>query len=165
MLRLQRRAPRRRRRNHCPSEERRFALGTRSLADLLAPAAVEVARDHVRLEYQYARVLVVVGYPRTVAPGWLTPLLEFEHPIEVSLHVHPLETASVVKLLEPQTGPAPVVAAGRRAQRATGRPRARGRLRGRRATARRAAARRGARLLGQSVRAAARRLASARWTT
>jgi type IV secretory pathway VirB4 component len=81
------------------AEERRFALGTRSLADLLAPAAVEVARDHVRLEYQYARVLVVVGYPRTVAPGWLTPLLEFEHPIEVSLHVHPLETASIVKLL------------------------------------------------------------------
>jgi type IV secretory pathway VirB4 component len=80
-------------------EERRFALGTRSLADLLAPAAVEVGRDHVRLEYQYARVLVVVGYPRSVSPGWLTPLLEFEHPIEVSLHIHPLETASVVKLL------------------------------------------------------------------
>src|SRR3981081_2015574 len=81
------------------TEERRFALGTRSLADLLAPAAVEVARDHVRLEYQYARVLGVIGYPRTVSPGWLTPLLEFEHPIEVSLHVHPLETASIVKLL------------------------------------------------------------------
>src|SRR3977135_2828049 len=81
------------------TEERRFARGTRTLADLLAPAAGEVARNHVRLEYQYARVLSVVGYPRTVAPGWLTPLLEFEHPIEVSLHVHPLETASIVKLL------------------------------------------------------------------
>jgi conjugal transfer ATP-binding protein TraC len=80
-------------------EERRFALGTRSLADLLAPAAAGVARDHVRLEYQYARVLVVVGYPRSVAPGWLTPLIEFEHPIEVSFHIHPLDTASVVKLL------------------------------------------------------------------
>src|SRR5437764_7643484 len=80
------------------NQERRFALGTRSLADLLAPAAVEVTRDHLRLEYQYARVLVVVGYPRTVVPGWLTPLLEFEHPIEVSFHIHPLETASIVKL-------------------------------------------------------------------
>jgi conjugal transfer ATP-binding protein TraC len=81
------------------AEERRFALGTRSLADLVAPAAVEVGRDHVRLEYQYARGLMVVGYPRTVMPGWLTPLLEFEHPIEVSFHIHPLETASIVKLL------------------------------------------------------------------
>jgi type IV secretory pathway VirB4 component len=81
------------------AEERRFALGTRSLADLIAPAAVEVARDHLRLEYQYARVLAVIGYPRTVGPGWLSPLIEFEHPIELSLHIHPLETATVVKLL------------------------------------------------------------------
>src|SRR5437868_9902187 len=98
VLRLKRRST-----SHPPQalspQERRFALGKRTLADLLAPAAVEVARDHVRLEYQYARVLVVVGYPRTVAAGWLTPLLEFEHPIEISMHVHPLETASIVKLL------------------------------------------------------------------
>src|SRR5437764_2178339 len=97
MLRLQRRQ--RDAVHELSAEERRFALGARTLADLVAPAAVEVARDHVRLEYQFARVLVVIGYPRTVAPGWLTPLLEFEHPIEVSLHVHPLETAGIVKLL------------------------------------------------------------------
>src|SRR5437879_12066955 len=84
------------------SEERRFARGTRSLADLLAPAAVEVARDHVRLEYQYARVLAVVGYPRTVSPDWLVPILEFEHPIEVSCHIPPLESASIVQLLGQQ---------------------------------------------------------------
>jgi type IV secretory pathway VirB4 component len=80
-------------------DERRFALGRRSLADLLAPAAVEVARDHLRLEYQYARALAIVGYPRSVGPGWLTPLIEFEQPIEIAFHVHPLETASIVKLL------------------------------------------------------------------
>src|SRR5881392_3533945 len=80
-------------------QERRFALGTRTLADLLAPAAVEVARDHLRLEYQYARVLAVVGYPRTVVPGWLTPLVEFEQPVEISVHIHPLETAAIVKML------------------------------------------------------------------
>src|SRR5947209_8717914 len=97
MLRLQRRQ--RDAVHELSAEERRFALGTRSLADLVAPAAVEVARDHVRLEYQYVRGLVVVGYPRTVVPGWLTPLLEFEHPIEISFHIHPLDTASIVKLL------------------------------------------------------------------
>jgi type IV secretory pathway VirB4 component len=99
MFRLQRRQPSSRAVQTLTGQERRFALGRRSLADLLAPAAVEVARDHLRLEYQYARVLVVVGYPRSVVPGWLTPLLEFEHAIELSLHVQPLETASIVKLL------------------------------------------------------------------
>ncbi len=98
MLRLQRRRPTASV-EPLSVEERRFALGTRSLADLVAPAAIEVARDHLRLEYQYARVLAVIGYPRTVGPGWLSPLIEFDHPIELSLHIHPLETASVVKLL------------------------------------------------------------------
>lgn len=80
-------------------DERRFALGTRSLADVIAPAAVEVARDHIRLDYQYARTLVVTGYPRTVSPGWLGPLIDFEEPIELSLHLYPLESSQMVAML------------------------------------------------------------------
>ncbi len=80
-------------------QARRFALGTRSLADLVAPAALEVARDHVRLEQQYARTLFVTGYPRTVGPGWLAPLIDFELPLEISLHVYPLESGEMVRTL------------------------------------------------------------------
>jgi type IV secretory pathway VirB4 component len=81
------------------ADGRRFALGTRSLADLVAPAVLEVARDHVRLDYQYARTLAVTGYPRSVGPGWLQPLIDFEEPIELSLHLLPLETGSMVSQL------------------------------------------------------------------
>lgn len=80
-------------------DERRFALGERSVADLVAPAAVEVGRDHLRLDAQYARTLVVTGYPRNVSPGWLAPLIDFEEPLEISLHLYPLETAQMVATL------------------------------------------------------------------
>ena len=80
-------------------DERRFALGTRTLADLIAPAALHVARDHIRLESQYARTLAVTGYPRTVGPGWLSPLIDFEAPVEISLHLHPLESGQMVRTL------------------------------------------------------------------
>ncbi|MBV9542831.1 MAG: ATP-binding protein [Chloroflexi bacterium] len=99
MLRLKRRQPSSNAAQPLTPEERRFALGTRSLADLVAPAVVEVTRDHLRLEYQFARVLAVTRYPRSVSPGWLAPLVEFEHPLELSLHIHPLETAVIAKLL------------------------------------------------------------------
>ncbi|MGD9893042.1 MAG: VirB4 family type IV secretion system protein, partial [Dehalococcoidia bacterium] len=79
--------------------ERRFALGERSIADLVAPAAAEVARDHIRLDAQYARTLVVTGYPRSVSPGWLSPLIDFEEPLELSLHLYPLETSQMVSAL------------------------------------------------------------------
>lgn len=83
-------------------DERRFALGTRSLADLVAPAAVELARDHLRLDHQYARTLVLTGYPRTVSPGWLQPLIDFEEPLEVGLHLYPLDTGQMVSALTHQ---------------------------------------------------------------
>lgn len=81
------------------ADEHRFGLGSRSIADLVAPAAVEVGRDHLRLDYQYTRVLLVTGYPRTVSPGWLSPLIDFEEPLEISLHLHPLETGQMVSAL------------------------------------------------------------------
>ncbi len=92
--------PGRSRRASQPSpDQQRFARGIRSVADLIAPAAVEVARDHLRLDTQFARTLVVTGYPRTVSPGWLAPLIDFEEPIELSLHLHPLQTAHMVSTL------------------------------------------------------------------
>ena len=54
-------------------DERLFALGTRTLADLIAPAGAEVRRDHLQLDAHYVRVLAVTGYPRTVSAGWLAP--------------------------------------------------------------------------------------------
>jgi hypothetical protein len=69
------------------ADERIFALGTRTLADLIAPAGAEVRRDHVQLDAEYVRVLVVTGYPRTVAAGWLAPLVEeLDLPLELSMH-------------------------------------------------------------------------------
>jgi len=92
--------PRRSRRvSHSNPDQQRFARGIRSVADLITPAVVEVARDHLRLDTQFARTLVVTGYPRTVSPGWLAPLIDFEEPIELSLHLHPLQTAQMVSTL------------------------------------------------------------------
>src|SRR5436305_1556729 len=81
------------------AQERRFARGGRNVADLVAPAAVEVARDHLRLDAQYARVLAVTGYPRTVGPGWLRPLLQSDLPLEVAVHIYPLDSAEMVRAL------------------------------------------------------------------
>jgi hypothetical protein len=82
------------------ADERLFALGARTLADLVAPAGAEVRRDHLQLDAHYVRVLVVTGYPRTVAAGWLSPLVEeLDLPLEVSLHIRPLASGEMVRAL------------------------------------------------------------------
>lgn len=77
----------------------RFERGARCVADLIAPAAVEIARDHVRIDRHYLRTLAITGYPRTVSPGWLAPLLYAAEPLEISLHVQPLPSGEMVKAL------------------------------------------------------------------
>src|SRR5207248_9504047 len=74
-------------------------LGVRTLADLVAPAGWEVRSDNLRLDGQYARVLAVTAYPRTVGAGWLETLVDSDLPVELSLHVRPLPSAVVVRAL------------------------------------------------------------------
>ena len=51
----------------------RFALGTRGVADAVAPGAAEVARDHLRLDRQYARTLAVTATRGASTPGGCSP--------------------------------------------------------------------------------------------
>ncbi len=83
-------------------DERLLALGSRTLADLVAPGSCEVRADHLQLDGQYARVLAVTLYPRTVTPGWLAPLVEGDLPLELSVHVRPLQSADMVRALGQQ---------------------------------------------------------------
>src|SRR5205807_786809 len=42
-----------------------------SIGDLIAPAALSIAADHLVLDGQFARVLALVGLPPEADPGWL----------------------------------------------------------------------------------------------
>lgn len=80
-------------------DERRFLAGIRTVADEIAPAAFEIQRSYLRIDHHYCRTLAVIGYPRTVSAGWLAPLIDFAEPLEVSLHLYPLETSQMVSAL------------------------------------------------------------------
>jgi hypothetical protein len=69
------------------------------LADLLAPASVEVTRESMRLEDEYARGIAVTNFPREVSPGWLAPLLLHDEITEIVFHVHPQDNASMLRQL------------------------------------------------------------------
>lgn len=78
-------------------ETRRLALGRRGIADLIAPAAVEIGRDWLRLDGGYARALYLSALPREVPDGWLAPLVGFDEPLELSQHIVPLDTARMIR--------------------------------------------------------------------
>src|SRR6266851_2341467 len=71
------------------------AWGSRSLADLIAPAALAIATDHLVLDGQFARILSLVGLPPAADPGWLEPLVAEALPAEVALFLEPANVGMV----------------------------------------------------------------------
>ena len=69
------------------------------LADLLAPASVEVTPNAICLEGEYARALAITGFPREVSPGWLAPLLLHDDIADIVFHLHPQENTSMLRQL------------------------------------------------------------------
>ena len=76
---------------------RRFAAGERSALDLVAPAAVEEARDHLAVDGRPSRVLALTDYPRHVGPNWLGRLIDGGEPLDLSLHLEPLDSGEAVR--------------------------------------------------------------------
>jgi hypothetical protein len=69
------------------------------LADLLAPSAIEVTSEYLRVGDEWQQVLVVTGLPRTVEAGWLRPLLDLDEPCELSVHLCPQDARRMEDLL------------------------------------------------------------------
>jgi len=85
---------------HRPSlDARRFALGERTAADLIAPAAIEESRAQLAIDGQLTRVLALTDYPRHVSPNWLGRLVDFDAPLDLSLHLEPLDSKEAVRSL------------------------------------------------------------------
>jgi len=82
------------------SEARRFARGTVSIKDIIAPSIVEVDFDNIRVNNGYYRTLFVAGYPRFVSANWLAPLLSFDHSLFVSMFIYPAESKVILEDLK-----------------------------------------------------------------
>lgn len=75
---------------------RTMEQGTVSVRDIIAPSAIEVDFDFIKVENTYFRTLFVAGYPRFVGANWLAPLINFDHTLEVSMFVYPVEVKGIL---------------------------------------------------------------------
>ena len=73
-----------------------LATGTVSVQDIIAPPAIEVDFDFIKIGSSYYRTLFVIGYPRFVEANWLSPIVNFEHTLEVALYCYPVEAKGVL---------------------------------------------------------------------
>ncbi len=73
-----------------------LAQGMVSVQDVIAPSAIEVDFDYLKINNSYFRTLFVAGYPRFVSANWLSPLINFDHSLNISMFIYPVEGKTVL---------------------------------------------------------------------
>ncbi len=65
--------------------------------DVIAPSAISVGPRNINVSGKFARVFFAVSYPRYLNDGWMEPILNIEREIDITIVVHPINTAETLK--------------------------------------------------------------------
>jgi len=81
-----------------------YRQGIVTLRDLIAPPSFEVESAFIRIGKRYARTIYVYGYPRQIFTGWLSPIINLDEVIDISIFVYPVESRVVLENLRRKVG-------------------------------------------------------------
>ncbi len=70
------------------------------LRDILAPSALKVNAKELNLGEKLVRSFFVISYPRFLSEDWFSPIINMDKMFDVSIFIHPLETAKVLRTFQ-----------------------------------------------------------------
>jgi type IV secretory pathway VirB4 component len=68
-----------------------------TLTDVIAPSAIKINPRMISISGINARTYYAVSYPRYLNDGWIEPVLNLAKEIDVSIFIHPVDTADTLK--------------------------------------------------------------------
>jgi len=70
------------------TEEVALTFGEQDSVDTFAYAGLEEQADYLCIDGMYMRTLFISGYPFVASSGWLDSLINFNHDVDISYHIH-----------------------------------------------------------------------------
>src|SRR3989338_3483192 len=80
-------------------EERVFQTTPITEKDIIAPASISVKPDNIKLGNWTAKSFFIFSYPRYLSTAWLSSAINLDVPMDISIHIHPVDTGLVLKQL------------------------------------------------------------------
>jgi len=68
-----------------------------TITDVIAPSAISINPRSINISGVTARTYYAVAYPRYLNDGWLEPILNIEKELDVSIFIHPVDTADTLR--------------------------------------------------------------------
>jgi len=73
-----------------------YKAATLELQDIIAPSALQITPKSLNLGDRIARTFFVISYPRYLSDNWFSPIINLDKVFDVSIFVHPIETAEIL---------------------------------------------------------------------
>ncbi len=77
-----------------------YQMGVLELRDIIAPSALRVNPRELHLGEKLARTFFVISYPRFLSLEWFSPIINLDRVFDVSIMVHPIDTATALRQME-----------------------------------------------------------------
>lgn len=74
-----------------------YQSGVLELQDVIAPSALKVTPRALNLGDKIVRTFFVISYPRFLSESWFSPVINLDKIFDVSIFIHPIDTASVLR--------------------------------------------------------------------
>lgn len=79
-----------------PQEETKNLSIVKGNKDIIAPGKITVDFNSIQFDNYFFRTLWVAGYPRFVVANWLSPIINFDHSLSISMFIYPVESKSTL---------------------------------------------------------------------
>jgi type IV secretory pathway VirB4 component len=77
-----------------------YKASTLELKDIIAPSALKVSPRSLNLGDKILRTFFVISYPRFLTESWFAPIINLDRVFDVSIFIHPVETASILRTFQ-----------------------------------------------------------------
>lgn len=77
-----------------------YATANLDMKDILAPAAVKITPNDLRIGEKMLRTLFVISFPRFLSQDWFTPVINLDKVYDVSIMIHPVDTEKALRTFQ-----------------------------------------------------------------
>jgi len=84
--------------------QKAFERGMVTVRDIISPSALEIKFDHILLENKFVRTLYVTTYPRYLYTNWLSPIINYDVSLDISMFIYPMDSKAVLENLKKKVG-------------------------------------------------------------
>lgn len=80
-----------------------YIASGRDIKDVIAPAGFEVNASYLKFGEKYLKTFFLFTYPRYLASGWFSPIINLAEVFDIGIHLHPIDTALALRNLRRKT--------------------------------------------------------------